>query len=316
MSTDEGSATNDLDGFRPVIPANRYYLNHMLKHVERCIDAVDQWLVDRKSKRSEVMAQLASEVMPQVASQERASIPVFDLPELWLPASVESYLPELPHEPTLAAIHADVEEARSKCERIESPQKLYELILKSERKVATLVRVYVRPYEQLRLEIWTRLQQLDLFEFRKGGDVPADLINLPNALTVEQMAEQWFSGDPESSISSFTIRGTLGLTVNLIERTVERSGFVLAGKTIKVEFASKTMQWIPFIISFFSNRSGVDAETSKELCDTILQRHSRQNFKDRNKRRQRYIREANSLLGDIKVKIGTNWGLHPTDSGH
>lgn len=316
MSTGECSATNDLDGFRPVIPANRYYLNHMLKHVERCIDAVDQWLVDRKSKRSEVMAQLASEVMPQLASEERASIPVFDLPELWLPASVDAYLPEPTPELTLSAIHSDVAEMRSKCETIESPQELHEFILEAERKVATLVRVYVRPYEQLRLEIWTRLQQLDLFDFRKGGAVPADLINLPNALTVEQMVEQWFSGDPESSINSFTIRGALGLTVNLIERTVERCGVVRAGEPIVVSFASKTMQWIPFIIAFFSNRSGVDVETSKELCDTILQRHSRQNFRDRNKRRQRYIREANSLLDEIKIEIGTNWVLHPTDSDH
>ncbi|NQV27562.1 MAG: hypothetical protein HQ518_24700 [Rhodopirellula sp.] len=312
MTADEDTTVgNDLDGFRPVIPANRYYLNHMLKHVERCIDAVDQWLVDRKSKRGEVMAQLASEkrvsekrVSEKWVSEERASVPVFDLPELWLPASVVGYLPKPTHELTLAAIHADVEAARSNCEAIDSSQKRHELILETEEKVATLVRVYVRPYEQLRLEIWTRLQQLDLFDLRKGADVPADLITLPNALTIEQMIDQSFSADPKSRIDTFTIAGPLGLTANLVFRTVKRKGI----NDAQADFGSTQAAWLPFIISFFAGRNGAFPEEAEKLYDQASKNPS-DNSKSRARARSKAIAAANHKLMNLKVSVTTNWGL-------
>jgi len=293
MTADADTTTgDDLDGFRPVIPANRYYLDHMLKHVERCIDAVDTWIVERKEKRGLAIA--------DIASGEQATVPDFDLPELLLPASVHAYLPvEDANEVTSATINDGVQTARSKCESIETPQELAAFIQNTENQIEHLVRVYVRPYERLRLEIWTRLQQLDLRDLPGGIENPPNLVDLPDPRSIDQMIDQWFDADPRARIQAFDVSGPLGLTANLVYRTVTRKGF----GQVTVDFGSMQAGWLPFIIAFFAGRNGVTRDVAEQLYDRASKTKSGANA------RKKAIESATRKLLYLKVRVTTNWAL-------
>lgn len=296
MSSGKQRSGNDLDAERFVVPANRYYLRHMLKHVERCLDAVDIWLANRQANWTADLAEGKLEIQP------------FDLPVLWLPASVQKFLLEAEatdengQTVTRSRIASFVQDCRGGFDAQASNSERARFVQEIEVNLAGKVRTLVAPFERLRLEIWTRLQQLDVLSLSKDAKPPEDLIQLPNALSIEQMVEQSLSSDPKSRMRAFVLPGPWNLEVDLIQRTVSRREFEAT-----VDFGSKTTSWVPFIVAFFSGRSGNADGSVEELCKAMLQRRSDTAEKNRDK----YRRDANGLLDEIQIEITKDWCLQP-----
>lgn len=299
MTTDGIAKASDLDGLVQTLPANRYCLNHMLEHVERCISAVDVWLAQRRANWTTALAD---------NSNESIEMEEFNLPCLWLPASVGAFLPlaearTAGNQPVERTDIAEmVEKARQELQQIDDTVENRKFLQEAESRLETAIRYLVTPYERLRLQIWTRLQQLDTLDLRDRSTIPGDLVPLPNALTIEQMIDQWFTADPESRIKSFTISGPLDLEVNLIDRIVRRKSY----RDQSVRFASAHTAWMAFIISFLAGRNGADSRLAERLYDEATENWGDARYPTRN--RGKAIREANKKLVPLEVHV-SNWGL-------
>lgn len=245
----DSGADVDRDPISPV-PDNRYFLMHLLKYLDPYLEAVDWWVKQRAHWHRKAWFMIErSEDLPQCE---------LSAPELYLPPEVVWFLPRGTDEQIASLIGkalVDHEEIRQsepdRCGQLEE-------LRKRDLRLCANILQYIWPHRALRMQVWTRLQQLD---FRNTGDEgPRDLVPLPDARTVSQMAMPSLAAEIVDLVEPVThIDGALDLTCDVVMRTITRRRY-----SGKVSLWSAPAEWFLFWTVFSAGEHGLQEYEARQ----------------------------------------------------
>ncbi len=224
----------------PSLPANRYFLEFVLRHLNSHIERFE-CEVDRANLPLSYEA-------TQSAGESPTAIDVLHCVTYQpLPPEVLHFLPENQDGARLSEFLCPISHATHSSPAV-PPSRV--------KQFSAAVLEYLQPLRLLRLQVWTRLQQLDAHP-----ELASDLIPIPEPAPLVTTDEETPTSELANLIHQVSaLRGDGGLEVDLVFRTVRRHSF-----DPTIPFNQAESEWCMFIVCFLAGPKGATKESVERV---------------------------------------------------